>query len=47
MPKGEKRFPKDKTEGQGSLPKVLVLVPLFQLVLQLIEIILKLVGRIK
>ena len=47
MPKGWKHLPK-KTERRGpTLSQVLSLVSLFKLVLQLIEIILKLVGKIK
>jgi hypothetical protein len=47
MPKGKKRLPR-KTERRGRpLTKVLCLASLLNLVLRLLEIILKLIGVIK
>jgi hypothetical protein len=49
MPKSRRRLPKDKTEERSLFPltKVKSLVPLFNLLLRLLEIILKLLGLIK
>ena len=47
MSKDKGRLPKDRNKGRGRLlTRVLRLVPLFKLMLQLFEIILKLVGKI-
>jgi hypothetical protein len=45
MPNGRDRLP-GKNEEQGLLSKVIDLAPLFSLVLQLLELILKLLGVI-
>jgi hypothetical protein len=45
MPNGRDRLP-GKTEEQGPLSKVIDLAPLFSLVLQILELILKICGVI-
>lgn len=47
MPKGEDNLRGNKKEEQDSLARVIYLAPLLNLVLRLLEIILKLIGVIK
>jgi hypothetical protein len=46
MSKDEDQLPDNKKEEQGQLSKVLVLAPLLALILQFLELILKLLGVI-
>jgi hypothetical protein len=47
MPDGKDRLPESKKEEQDPLAQVIRLAPLLNLILQLLEIILKLFGVIK
>ena len=47
MPTGRDRRPSDKKEERDPLSQVLYLAPLFALILQLLELLLKLFGVIK
>jgi hypothetical protein len=46
MPKGADRRPGNKKEEQDTLAKVIYLAPLFALILQILELILKILGVI-
>jgi hypothetical protein len=43
---GKERLPESKKEEQGPLSRVIVLAPLLALVLQLLELLLKILGVI-
>ncbi len=47
MPDGNDHLPGNKKEEQGLLSKVLILVPLLALILQLLELTLKILGWIE
>jgi hypothetical protein len=47
MSEDRSRLSSDKKEERGPLARVLDLVPLFALILQLLELILKLIGVIR
>jgi hypothetical protein len=47
MPKGEDRRPDDKTEERDPLARVVFLAPLFALILQFLELLLKAAGVIE
>ena len=46
MPRGTDRLP-DKKEERGPLTKVLILAPLFSVILQILELLLKIFGIIQ
>jgi hypothetical protein len=46
MPNGGNGLPGNKKEEQGTLSKVVTLAPLFALILQALELILRLLGVI-
>ncbi len=46
MPNGEDHLPGNKKEEQGLLTEVLALVPLLTLILQILELLLKILGWI-